>query len=486
MFKYPIFLIILSLNMLCSCNSTTLEKRLESHVYFLASDALQGRENGTEYEKMAAAYVKNEFTKIGLAPMGEDGTFYQDYTFLANKTLGKNNYLSIDGEELKIEDDYFPLSFSANGSIEGKIADRGLGVYTKETGFTFQSTKPPLPNSIFLIKIVKSDSINSVRNWREYLDLHELASVAEKQGAEGVIFYSSHFSVIDSKINFKEKIPSLTIPVVFVTNRDLIKLEPIKIASLKVEHNEDRRTARNVIGLIDNGAENTIIIAGHHDGIGYGENPASTGEDDTKLIHNGADDGASGISVMIEFARWVKERKLNQNNYLFISFSGEELKLLGSMYFTNNPTIDLDRVTYMICLDHIGRMDPSEKTIITYGVGTSPNWKEILNGIQTNGSSFLLYESGIGLTDYTPFYLKNIPVLGFCTRVHDDFHEPSDVADRINYSGMVKIFNILTQIDSALVNAEKLEFTDTRDIDPDEILKYILRSIDYSFEGTLN
>ncbi len=138
----------------------------------------------------------------------------------------------------------------------------------------------------------------------------------------------------------------------------------------------------------------------------------------------------------------------------------------------------------MISLDHIGRMDPSENAVILYGVGTSPRWSELLDGIQADGDSMIMYESGIGLTDYTSFYIKNIPVLGFCTRVHEDFHSPSDEADRINYDGMVIIFDIITQIDASLAHTGKLEFSNT--VDAHELLKFIYRYIDYSFEGTLN
>jgi len=485
-YKYFIYLPILVLNILYSCDSTTLEERLKYHVYYLASDDLNGRETGTVYEKRAAAYIENEFIEIGLMPMGENGTFYQDYTFLANKTLGKNNHLFINGGKLEIEKDYFPLHFSANGTIEGKILNKGYGVYGKDGGSTFQYKNKPLLNRVFYIKIVKSDSINSVRDWKINHDLRGLANVAEKEGAVAVIFHSCDSSLIDSEIDFTEKIPSVNIPVVFIPNCNFVRSGSTPIINLKVEHNEIRRTGRNVIGLMDNGAENTIIVAGHHDGLGNGEIPGLLDSEDNPLIYNGADDGVSGISVLIEFARWVKDRGLDQNNYLFISFSGEEMKLLGSIYYTNHPTIDLSKVTYMISLDHIGRMEPTEEAIIIYGVGTSPSWEELLNGIQINGVSMLTYDTGIGLTDYTSFYIKSIPVLGFCTRVHEDFHQPSDDADKINYDGMVKIFHILTQIDSTLANTGKLKFSTTSDIDPNELRKYIMRHIDYSFEGILN
>jgi len=481
--KTNIFLSILALNFLFSCSSEPLEKRLRNHINFLASDALHGRETGTQYEKMATAYVKNEFKLIGLEPMGENGTFYQDYKYIAGKSLGKNNHLIIDGVELEIEKDFIPLNFSASGAVEGKLLNKGFDVYSEKSGFTVQNSNEELQKGIFLIKISTLDSNKIIRYWK-YLELRDLVVTAEKQGALAVIFYSNDSALVDVKTNFKNKIPSVQIPVVFVTNNTLIRSDSTQIIHIKVEHMEHWRTGRNVVGLIDNGSENTIIIAGHHDGLGHGEYSESFSEDDTHLIHNGADDGASGISVLIEFARRVKTHNMNKNNYLFISFSGEEIGLLGSSYYTNYPTIDLKKVTCMISLDHIGRMDSIEENFILYGVGTSPGWSELLNEIKKEGNSIITYATGIGLTDYTSFYLKNIPVLGFCTNVHKDFHTPADDADKINYEGMIRIFDCITQIDSALAYSGKLEFTNT--IDPHELLKYLLRHTEYSFEGTMN
>ena len=123
-------------------------------------------------------------------------------------------------------------------------------------------------------------------------------------------------------------------------------------------------TGRNVVGFIDNKAENTIIIGAHFDHLGYG-GEGSLYRDSIKAIHNGADDNASGTAVMIDLARKLKRQNTN-NNYLFIAFSGEEMGLLGSNYFVKNPTIDTKAVSYMINMDMVGRLK-QDSTLAVYG-----------------------------------------------------------------------------------------------------------------------
>src|SRR5439155_19888114 len=107
---------------------------------------------------------------------------------------------------------------------------------------------------------------------------------------------------------------------------------------LKTDIGEKKRTDHNVDGFIDNGAATTVIIGAHFDHLGYGEDGNSMLRTGEKLIHNGADDNASGTAALIELARMLKSSKAKNNNYLFIAFSGEELGLFGSKYFTENPT----------------------------------------------------------------------------------------------------------------------------------------------------
>ena len=205
---------------------------------------------------------------------------------------------------------------------------------------------------------------------------------------------------------------------------------------------------RNVLGFIDNKSDQTIVIGAHYDHLGYG------GEDslfrgDEKAIHNGADDNASGVALMLNLASKLRATNVN-NNYLFIAFSGEEMGLLGSNYFVKNATIDVAKMNYMINMDMVGKMN-ADSTLAVYGVGTSPRFKQALTA---NNQFFKLVEneSGIGPSDHTSFYLGDVPVLHFFTGQHEDYHKPGDDASKLNYEGMNMIsdyiFDIITDLDS--------------------------------------
>lgn len=205
---------------------------------------------------------------------------------------------------------------------------------------------------------------------------------------------------------------------------------------------------RNVLGFIDNKSDQTIVIGAHYDHLGYG-GEGSLFRGDEKAIHNGADDNASGVALMLNLASKLRATNVN-NNYLFIAFSGEEMGLLGSNYFVKNATIDVAKMNYMINMDMVGKMN-ADSTLAVYGVGTSPRFKQALTA---NNQFFKLVEneSGIGPSDHTSFYLGDVPVLHFFTGQHEDYHKPGDDASKLNYEGMNMIsdyiFDIITDLDS--------------------------------------
>jgi len=206
-------------------------------------------------------------------------------------------------------------------------------------------------------------------------------------------------------------------------------------------------TGNNVIGFVDNKAENTITIGAHFDHLGFG-GEGSLYRDSIKAVHNGADDNASGVSVLLNLAAKLKEKNTN-NNYLFMAFSGEEMGLLGSNYFVKNPTIETKKVSYMINMDMVGRMK-KDSTLAVYGTGTSPIFKQVLKSHNDN-FKLIQQESGVGPSDHTSFYLADIPVLHFFTGQHEDYHKPGDDSEKLNYDGMYLIsdyiFNIITDLD---------------------------------------
>ena len=227
---------------------------------------------------------------------------------------------------------------------------------------------------------------------------------------------------------------------------------------IKFNKAEDKNEihARNVVGFLDNGGENTIVIGAHYDHLGYGEESSLYFGDDV-LIHNGADDNASGTSLLLDLANRLAAKNL-KSNYLFIAFSGEEMGLLGSNYFLKNPTVSKDEINYMINMDMVGRLNEENKLSVS-GVGSAKIFKQIIN---SNNTQFNLVEfgssSGFGSSDHASFYYEDIPVLSFFTGQHEDYHKPSDDSDKINFEGIEKISDYIEDIIEELDSAEKLDF----------------------------
>lgn len=219
--------------------------------------------------------------------------------------------------------------------------------------------------------------------------------------------------------------------------------------------------SRNVVGYLDNGAANTIVIGAHYDHLGLGHDHNSLEANSEGKIHNGADDNASGTSGVIELARYFSKNGVKeQHNFLFLCFSGEELGLIGSKKYTDYPTIDLSKVSFMINMDMIGRLN-AEKKLVVGGVGTAPDFVPLVKNLSTD-LSIKLDSAGIGPSDHTSFYLKNIPVLFLFTGQHSDYHKPSDDTELVNFAGEKKVLDVAVQIIKALDSTPKLTFQETK------------------------
>lgn len=217
---------------------------------------------------------------------------------------------------------------------------------------------------------------------------------------------------------------------------------------------------RNVVAFLDNGANHTVVIGAHYDHLGYGkEGSLYTGE---PAIHNGADDNASGVSMMLFLASVLKEKSNQKNNYIFIAFSGEEKGLWGSNYFVNHPPVALEKINYMVNMDMVGRLN-EERQLAVNGTGTAPDFSAILDKANTKKLKIKKSESGVGPSDHTSFYLQNLPVLAFFTGQHGDYHKPSDDMHLLNYSGMRDISIYVLDIIQDLNDNGKLKFTKTKD-----------------------
>ncbi len=234
---------------------------------------------------------------------------------------------------------------------------------------------------------------------------------------------------------------------------------PHQEAEFTSEKSDSTEIGENVIAFLDNKAENTVVIGAHYDHLGMGGEGSLYREGEA--IHNGADDNASGVAMMFHLADSLQKKDSpKNNNYLFIAFSGEEEGLLGSNYFVKNPTIDTKKVTYMLNMDMVGRLN-SENTLAVYGLGTSPILKQTVNA-NAGDLNIVENESGVGPSDHTSFYLADIPVLHFFTGQHADYHKPSDDTEKVNFEGMQIVSNYIFSIIKDLDSQKKLPFRKTK------------------------
>jgi hypothetical protein len=226
-----------------------------------------------------------------------------------------------------------------------------------------------------------------------------------------------------------------------------------------VEGDGEKRTGKNVVAYLDNGAKNTVVIGAHYDHLGHGDFGSRYTEG--PAIHNGADDNASGVASVLYLAEKLKSEGPKNNNYLFLAFSGEEMGLYGSKFFVNNPTIDVSSINYMVNMDMVGRLN-DENVVVINGAGTSPIWKETFEKISSD-LSIKTSDSGIGPSDHTSFYLNDIPSIHFFTGQHTDYHTPADDSELINYEGIVTISEFIYDLISKIDKKGKIEFTKTKD-----------------------
>ena len=447
---------------------------LQTHISYLAGDQLEGRRTGSNGEKLAYEYISNEFLKAGLTAKGDKATYLQAFEVNDGKMITSASHLIINGDDLVLDKEYFPLSFSCNSTLSaiGSIALQENGA----------------PWFYDIKELLEANKNNPHFDLTDAIKI-KVADAAKKRATAFFIYNSS---AIKDELQFDPKTKSApsAIPVIYVAKTAKEKYLKDETASLdiqlKTEIADKKRYGHNVIGYLDNSAANTIIIGAHYDHLGYGEDHNSLYTGTTPQIHNGADDNASGTAALIELGKLIKASRYKNNNYLFICFSGEELGLFGSKYFMDHPTIDFTTANYMINLDMVGRLNDSTHGLNIGGFGTSPVWGQTLSA-SDKFFKIKFDSSGTGPSDHTSFYRKDIPVLFFFTGIHSDYHKPTDNADKINYTGEWMVMKYIFKLIEDTDKKGKLAFTKTREtaMSGKTSFKVTLGIMpDYTFSGT--
>ncbi|SKB09224.1 Periplasmic component of the Tol biopolymer transport system [Prosthecobacter debontii] len=487
---------------------------LRQHVTYLASDELDGRLTGTEGEKLATQYVADVFKGIGLVPYGDEAWF-EPFEFTAGVALGDDNRLSLQGAEevpLTTDKDWRPLSFSQLGEVAASdIVFAGYGVETPDSA-TGEDGKPMETYSSYAHLEVKDKWVMVFRYLPEgiskdrrneltrYASLRHKALVARQKGARGLIIVSGPNSKVVQQLvpmSFDASLASSGIAAISITdalaNRLLkpagktvkelqdkldtgdlmggINCEGLKL-SAKIDIRQEKKTGRNVLGVLPARDQPDphvapLIVCAHIDHLGSkgGSNSRAKG-DEANMIHHGADDNASGVAGVIEIAQWLADLKKQgkiklTRDVIFATWSGEELGLLGSSHyvealakmFRGDPNGKLTGM-FAACLnmDMIGRF---QKTLVLQGVGSSTWWpKEIEKRNAPIGLPITTQTDAYLPTDSTIFYQRGIPTLNAFTGSHEDYHKPSDTADKIDYDNAAKITRLMGLIARGVATAD--------------------------------
>ncbi len=473
---------------------------LRSHVTYLASDELDGRLTGTEGEKLATQYVADCFKDIGLVPAG-DKDWFDNFEFTAGVALGEGNALTINDKSFTSDKDWRPLTFSQTGSVPASdIVFAGYGIETPDEATGEDGKKIETYSSYahldvkdkwVLVLRYLPEGIDSKRRNEliRYTSLRQKAMIARQKGARGLLVVSGPNSKVVEQLvpmQFDASLATSGIPAISLTdavgdellkpagktlkelqdkldNGDLmggIDCKGLKLAA-SIAIKQEKKTGRNVLGTLPAKAEPDfhtppLIVCAHVDHLGRngGSNSRAKG-DDVHKIHHGADDNASGVGGVIEIAQWLadlkKQGKLEmKRDVIFVAWSGEELGLLGSNHFvedlakmiTGKPESSLKgMIAACLNMDMIGRFN---KTLVLQGVGSSTLWpKEIEKRNAPIGLPITTQNDAHLPTDSTTFYLRGIPTLNAFTGSHEDYHLPSDTADKINYDKAAKIAKLM-------------------------------------------
>src|SRR5262249_10107153 len=200
----------------CSVTQTTpktdeeIKAILKKDISTLASDKFMGRATGTEGEKMASDYIVSDFKKLKLIPKGTDG-FLQPFTFFASAKTGTSTQFYINSKSYRLNDEFYPLSFSGNGVVSGFIVKVGYGIVAPELKFDDYAGKTSLNKKIFVIEIGTPDGNNPHGKFAGYDDLRKKTETAMTKGASAIIFINSDTTIDNPSQKINSKISALKI-----------------------------------------------------------------------------------------------------------------------------------------------------------------------------------------------------------------------------------------------------------------------------------
>lgn len=476
---------------------------LRAHLEVLASDAFEGRMTAEPGGQRAARYVADAFARAGLEARGTSG-WYQPYV-LARPVLGPGNALVARGPggpagtkgdealDLKVGSDWNPLSVTASARAQGPLVFGGFGIAAPDDGHDDYAALDVKGKVVLVLRKSPPGKPTLLRQ----APLLAKINAAIQRGAAGVLLVNDSATAReeqDGLFPWNQDIGAPTgsaqVPVAWLTRAAAqrlvalagLDLDRLETASCEAQgacslegvavdlvtalgRTQQANTA-NVVGFLPGTdaalAREVLVLGAHHDHVGLGNGGASLGGPKARgAVHNGADDNGSGTVALLELAEWFAvPAHRTRRSLLFLSFSGEELGLLGSLHYVAQPVLPLADTVAMVNLDMVGRSQGGRLEV--GGVGTARGLQDLVaEANKAHGLQLSWDPQGSAPSDSTSFFQKRIPVLFLFTGLHDDYHRPSDDVEKVNFTDLLRITRLTADIVTVLGNRdERLAYTD--------------------------
>lgn len=458
-------------------------------VDYLASEELKGRMTGSEEERLYTDQIVSLFKSWGLAPVFGN-SFIQSFEFTSSVVATENNSVEFKGrwsQALKRGEDYQVLSYSRSGDFNAApVVFAGYGIKAPATDKIpqFDSYKDLDVKDKWVV-LLEHLPIGENKELNQHLLTYSRpqhkVTVAKNQQAAGVIFVTD---VGLKTLKFEGSVSENTLPVIKLSTKafgQLLGASDSKFKSYsqleqafseskhttgfilnsqyvsgKIGLQQQRSTGRNVVAKLmptTTLKKNTksILIGAHGDHLGQGTGVDSSlaVASDKSNIHYGADDNASGVAGVLELAQYYStevQRKQLKKPVYFAIWSGEEIGVLGSSYFTKNWKKQTGRdfkqdFEASLNMDMIGRL---RDKLQVQGVGSAKEWSGLSEEVAlVSGVPLTLTSDPYLPTDAMSFYLAEIPSISFTTGSHEEYHSPRDTAETINHAGLVRVIDVV-------------------------------------------
>ncbi len=469
------------------------EESYRDSVKFLASEQLKGRLTGTPELEKAARWIAGRFRELGIPPVPGQKDYFQRFDVTVSASLGKGNRLSesLDGgrpRALAFGQEFQPLNLSATGRAAGEVVFAGYGITAPEYGYDDYEGIDVKGKIVLLLRHEPQEfdekSPFAGRAYTTHAQVQNKAVNAKFHGAAAVLFVNdlpNHADDEDRLDRFSGRAGPASADIPFVqvrasvagrwleragvslkqwveeTDRTL-KPKRVAIPGLRVEVAAEvvrkRSASPNVAAYLPGETDEYVIIGAHFDHLGMGEQSSMAPDLAGKAIHYGADDNASGTAGLLELAAYFAGRPKQKRGILFLAFSGEELGLIGSNHYVNNPLLPLEKAAAMINMDMIGRIQNGRAYV--GGAGTGDSLKKILEeAMQGSPLQFdFSDQGGYGSSDHFSFVNRQVPVLFFFSGLHADYHKPSDTWEKINAAAAAQMLEVVARVAERLAGAE--------------------------------